>query len=171
MQVSIVTATKTKKNEERGEHYDSPPMKVGRDAFLYLEPASKIREFAQCGSCCMYVSGSEVGKKTDRCVLHGSKVEISGSMSCGLYVPGKPTSEDLAAHAEELRSGRKASVTPDESGLVDRKVRCENCYYFDSGDGDCELFEALNKQNPRLFELEETVEPGACCNAQTKKEK
>ena len=170
--LSVVT-TKPRKDDEVAEDYSKPPKKITRDAFLYLEPAKNTANFAQCGTCTFFVPAIEFGKeeKKDRCCLHGPKVGIEAGYSCGLYVPGKPTPGDLAAHAAELRAGHQAAVTPKESGLVERKVRCENCYFYDSKESECELFEDLTAKMPTVFDLDESVEKNACCNAQTKMEK
>jgi Pyruvate/2-oxoacid:ferredoxin oxidoreductase delta subunit len=176
--LSVVTAT-PKKDDEAAEDYSKPPAKIKRDAFLYLEPAKNTANFAQCGTCTFFVpahalntarSGGEPSPK-DLCCLHGAKVGIEAGYSCGMYVPGRPTPADLAAHAAELRAGHPAAVTPKESGLVERKVRCEHCFFFDAKESECELFEDLTTKMSTVFDLDESVEKGACCNAQTPTEK
>jgi hypothetical protein len=90
-------------------------MKINRDAFLYLAPKPPEASFAQCNTCRDWVS-----------VIHGPK--ITGTASCGFNVHGDPQ-----------RCGTKTfiDVTPEESGLVDRQARCENCKY---GGEHCELY-------------------------------
>lgn len=125
-------------------------MKLDRSAFLYMDPKGTLGRFAQCGSCRDWVSGDR------RCVIHGPKVTVPASASCGLYVYGQP----------QLAGTRtRPIVTPEESGLVDREVRCENCKWFDSV---CNLFGILNKAKPEIFDLDPVVDPHGCCNAQQK---
>jgi hypothetical protein len=94
------------------------------------------------------------------CTIHGKDVKITGDMSCGYYVHGMPMPDEKG---HEMKS-----VTPSESGLVKRDVRCDNCTHFD-GESICNLFKKLN-QNPELFDLDEKVTPMGCCNAQTPSE-
>ena len=124
-------------------------MKITRDAFLYMDPVSS-KNFAQCSTCRDWVSGDR------RCVIHGPKITIPGTASCGLYV-----------HGPVQPAGTKtyAWVTPKESGLVNREVRCENCKFF--GDGECGLFRILNDWRPEMFDLDVKVDKHGCCNAQT----
>ena len=121
--------------------------KVTRDAFLYLGPKGD----KQCGTCRDWVS------KDNRCRILGPSVNVTASMSCGLYVYGTP-----------LRPGNptKAIVTPEEAGLVDRKVRCENCRW---GGSECGLYKLLNEQQPDIFDLDTKIHPKGCCNAQEPK--
>lgn len=123
---------------------------IGRDAFLYLKPQKPENLFAQCGSCMMFTEST--------CTIHGKDVKITKDMSCGLYVHGKPMPQEKG-HEMKL-------VTPEESGLVKRQVRCENCLSFD-GKNKCTLYEILNKT--KQFKLDENVEPKACCNAHREK--
>lgn len=125
-------------------------MKITRDAFLYMEPDGSEPEFGQCGTCRMFLRGT--------CSLHGPDVEVDEDDSCGLYVPGEYDASE--------REHAQPSVTPDESGLVDRPVRCENCAYYEADDQECELFEMLNEKFPEQFDLDEDVAPEGCCNAQ-----
>ena len=121
-------------------------MKTTRDAFLYMK--GNVKDFAQCSSCVFWFS------KINRCQLHSDKDKIDGDDSCGLYVQGKPQ-----------ETGKCASLTtPKQSGLVDRKVRCENCWHFSNN--NCSLYENLNKKLPEVFDLETKVGPQDCCNAQ-----
>ena len=150
---------------ERNKKSKSFPVKFQRDAFLYLEP--KIQDdhdFAQCIGCRVFVPKDSLqDKSADRCVFHGSTVKVDEQMSCGLYCPwpDKPEPKVIANHASELDSGLKAAVTPKESGLVDREVRCENCYYFKADTSECELFYSLG--------LNSKVRPTGCCNANSPK--
>lgn len=123
-------------------------MKITRDAFLYLDPRAPRDRFAQCSTCRDWVTGDR------RCVIHGPKVTVKGSMSCGLYVNGSPQPPQTATYAR---------VTPEESGLVDREVRCENCRFF--GDDECGLFRLLNDHMGDYFDLDVKVHAQGCCNA------
>lgn len=130
---------------------------VTRDAFLYMDPqGDRVKEFGQCSTCVLWT-----GPERKTCTIHGRGIEIDGGDSCGLYISGSPD-----------ESGReKALVTPEESGLVSRKVRCENCAAYLPKLYSCDLFHKLNKSYPKLFDLEETVHPLGCCNAQHPKGK
>lgn len=130
---------------------DRAPVKITRDTFLYMKPQGDEDIFAQCGSCRMYIPGSE------RCAILGPNVHVPEIASCGLYIHGEPDDDQdsIALHK------------PKEVGLVRREVRCENCASFD--DGTCRLFETLNETQPELFDLDTQVEAKGCCNAQTPK--
>ena len=123
---------------------------MDRATFLYLQPKKKTHNFAQCATCKMFL------QKEHLCSLHGKNVRIDATMSCGLYVPGGPAEDSEIEHVQ-------ANVTPKESGLVDRKVRCEHCEYYEAGDNDCLLFRMLNISDYK-------VDPDGCCNAQEPKD-
>lgn len=127
------------------------PEKITRAAFLYLDPKPPGDRFAQCGTCMMFAPGQK------RCSIHGPSVKVTADMSCGLYVHGEPEGD---------RMDLMAVVTPEESGLVRRQVRCENCTFFD-GQSVCGLYEKLNAALAVLFSLDSQVDPKGCCNAQT----
>ena len=124
--------------------------KVYRDAFLYMQPKKEEHKdrFAQCSECVMWILD------INRCTIHGD-IEITGDMSCALFVEGDAvTSEDHPP---------MGLVAPDESGLVDEPVRCENCKYF-NGPNVCMLFQQLNQKLPDVFDLDVNVEAKGCCN-------
>lgn len=125
-------------------------MKLERDAFLYMDPRAPRKRFAQCSACRDWVAGDR------RCVIHGPRVIVPGSASCGLYVWGVPKPRGTETHAR---------VTPEESGLVDRKVRCENCKWFDADESQCGLYKMLNEKLPEVFDLDTNVDAEGCCNA------
>jgi hypothetical protein len=127
--------------------------KVTRNAFLYLEPKGNDPDFAQCADCKMFLD------KLGICSLHGKDLHIKPTMSCGFFVPGGPAEESELEHVTK-------AFTPEESGLVDREVRCENCKFMESPK-TCGLYVKLNKLPE--FSLNVTVKPRACCNAQTPK--
>lgn len=127
--------------------------KVKRDAFLYLEPHGDGRvggNFAQCASCALYVGARR------RCLIHGD-IKVEPDASCGFYAPGE---NRFASNPAKL-------VTPEESGLVRRQVRCENCTFFDRPVSECDLFKALNRAKSDIFDLDVHVKSHGCCNAQT----
>ena len=125
-------------------------MKIKRDAFLYMDPKGDKSKFAQCGTCMMFTGST--------CTIIGPDVKITAEMSCNLYVHGKPMPEEKG-HEMKL-------VTPEEAGLVDRKVRCENCEYGDASRLKCVLFEKLNKELSESFDLDPNIKAQGCCNAQ-----
>jgi hypothetical protein len=125
-------------------------VKLTRDTFLYLHPRTRSR-FAQCATCRDWVLGDR------RCVIHGPKVRVLGTASCGLYVFGWPNPAGTKTSAK---------VTPEESGLVNRQVRCENCTWADDGAHKCGFYELLNKELGDVFDLDVNIDPHGCCNAQ-----
>ncbi len=147
-------------------------IKNSRDAFLYFDPSPKSPKdkFAQCGTCRMFVPDEYMGKKDDMdlCIAHGSNVKVGETFSCGLYAgwpKGPPNPEVIKSHAEELKKGIPGSVTPDESGLVDRQVRCENCLFYKKDGSICNLYDMLNRQMQKYWDLDIKVDPYGCCNA------
>lgn len=127
--------------------------KVTRAAFLYMDPKAPKTRFAQCGTCPHWIEGN------DLCELHPPDVDVDDGDSCGFYVPGKP------AGVRPM-----GLVTPKESGLVSRQVRCENCMFFDSkteAREHCDFYTQLNRMFPSLFNLDRYVDRHGCCNAQT----
>ncbi len=124
--------------------------KITRDAFIYLDPKSEAVNFAQCSTCRLWTGTG--------CLILG-KTKVTGTMSCNYYVKGEPQ-KDKAGKEESL-------LTSEEAGLVNRKVRCENCRSFNKG--QCMLYNALNKKLPDIFDLDESVSSNACCNAQKPK--
>ena len=150
------------------EPRSAPAEKITRAAFLYFEPdrtGTREEDFAQCGSCRMFVPGTQ-------CIILGSDVHLGPRWSCGFYAPwpnGVRNAEVVANHRAELAKGLKGSVTPEEAGLVNREVRCENCAFFEDETDECELYEQLNKLP--LFDLDVKIEEYGCCNAQTPKGK
>ncbi len=127
--------------------------KITRATFLYMDPKAPKEDFAQCGTC-VHFNGDR-----DRCELHGKDDEIDEDDSCGLYVHGIPAGGDP-----------QGLVTPGQSGLVDREVRCENCKFFDPDSvarEHCDFFTQLNRILPKVFDLDRYVDEYGCCNAQT----
>jgi hypothetical protein len=150
--------------------------KIGRDAFLFLEPHGGEDDFAQCGPCRMFVPGSYLDGKLegDRCIIHGSDVEIDDDDSCGFFVPWpgpEANPEVVGDHARELLKDIPGSVTPEESGLVSRRVQCHRCKFEKNDATVCGLYEDLNKQLSKFFDCDTKIEPHACCNAQMPKNK
>lgn len=131
---------------------------ITRDAFLYMDPKPPYESFGQCSTCIMWT-----GPKHKMCTIHGPTIEILGRDSCGLYVHGKPMPEEVA-EGEIFRA-----VSPSESGLVRRQIRCENCAAYLPLTNKCNLFVTLNRKLPDLFNLNEIVHPEGCCNAQQPK--
>lgn len=152
-------------------------IKNNRDAFLYFDPSPKSPKdkFAQCETCRMFVPDEYMGGKEgnesddmDLCIAHGSNVKVGETFSCGLYAgwpKGPPNPEVIKDHARELKKGIPGSVTPDESGLVDRQVRCENCIFHLKKNSTCHLYDMLNKTLPKYWDLDIHVDPKGCCNA------
>lgn len=126
-------------------------MKLKRDAFLYLDPRFQPKaRFAQCSTCRDWVADRH-------CVIHGPKITVRSTASCGFYVWGVP---------HPAGTETRMRVTPEESGLVDREVRCENCRHYDPKGSECEFYDKLNVELPDLFDLDVKVDKQGCCNAQ-----
>lgn len=123
--------------------------KITRDAFLYMEPKPPKDQFAQCGTCAMFTGTG--------CTILG-KTHITKDMTCALYVHGNPS--------YDLKGKEMALVSPEEAGLYNGKVRCENCRY---GGAHCKLYRMLNDRMPETFDLETQINSKGCCNAFIKK--
>ena len=119
--------------------------RITRDAFLYLDGHSD--DFAQCGTC---VFGH------DHCAIMGGGKVSAKRGSCGYYI--------LAGTAHTV-GHPIAHLTREQTGYVERRVRCENCQYY-SNTSTCRLFERLNKRFPDIFDLDPQVRMQGCCNAQ-----
>lgn len=151
--------------EERG------PEPNDRAVFMYMAPPEGYAykdSFAQCGPCRM--------RAGNRCVILGSKETISPEIgSCGEFAmwatpDGSPDAATVRTHEEELDKGIEGKTTKEMVGYVERKVRCENCYFGEDGATECDWYEKLTQAFPRLFQDNAKIEPYACCNAQTAKE-
>jgi hypothetical protein len=130
--------------------------KLTRDTFLYLDPVPDVDDFAQCSTCSMWMVNN-------LCSIHGSGVYVPGTASCGLYIYGQPNTDPQPGDTKDI-------VTPTESGLVDRPVRCENCRWGGPQEYECQLFDLLNRYMPDIFELDTAIDPKGCCNAQQPRE-
>lgn len=122
-------------------------MKIKRDAFLYLDGTDS--RFAQCGTC---VTGYNTCK-----IMGNTRVSVEYG-SCGFYIRGRAVLT-LAI----------ANLTKTQTGYVERRVRCENCKFFNYPRSGCRLFASLNKTDPEIWDLDDRVSPHGCCNAQTAK--
>jgi hypothetical protein len=125
------------------------PSKQERSVFLYLDPAAP-RADEQCGTCEFWV-------KSNKCMLHRVRDKVTASMSCCYYLYGMPRAEGTTPWS---------LTRPEESGLVDRPVRCENCRWGGPDTYKCGLFTLLNKKLPDVFDLDVEIDPRGCCNAQ-----
>src|ERR1051325_2797382 len=156
----------------------SPTPNMTRDAFIFLTPKSDAEkeEFAQCGPCRMFVPEHYLdGIKGSRCVSDGSDVEVDDDDSCGFFVSwptedGSSVEHVVEDHAAELIKGIPGSVTPEDSGLVSRRVQCRRCTFEQGGARKCGLYEELNSKLPDTFDLNTKITPNSCCNAQEPKD-
>jgi len=141
--------------------------RLGRDAFLYLEPAlndPQRAQFAQCGTCRDFTGW--------HCKIFGRGTIVVAGDSCGLYVRDHP---EFAAAGQE-----RPLVTLDAAGFVRAQVRCENCAFYAVSDGNtspttsnsrgtCTLFQHLSALLPPVFNLDPSVAALGCCNAWMRK--
>src|SRR5258706_12681632 len=128
-------------------HKQAPGEKIKRDAFHYM--SGKDKEFEQCGTCWQFNAEKE------RCAILGPDFKVDDDDSCCLFVAGKPVKDQPIV----------ARITPKAAGFVERRVRCENCLY--GGDNECKLYKMLNEKFPDVFDLDISITPRSCCNAQT----
>lgn len=126
--------------QQSGEH-------ILRSAFLYLPPTGDHKQFAQCGSCGMFIPGAQ------RCWLFGADDLVVSNASCGMYIQGEPSDDQKP----------QGKVTPEDAGYNLGQVRCENCKWFTGS--TCDLFKLLNGQLPDVFDLDVKVDAYGCCNA------
>jgi len=144
--------------------------KNGRDAFIFMkyDPRLPPDYFAQCIGCRRFVPSSFTEGDIDLCIDHGSKIKVGPYYSCGVYAKwprGKPENKVIENHAAELANNLPGAVKPEESGLVERNVRCINCIFFMAEGGKCGLYIALNQEQPERWKLDPNVEKYDCCNA------
>lgn len=127
---------------------------ITRATFLYFDPRNPENKFAQCFGCVNFINDKGL------CVLLSAANKIGPNYSCGSYSPGPN-----ATGKEPL-----GLLTPEEVGLVERQVRCENCVFFDEKTEPrkhCDLYTQLNLILPGVFNLDRYVDEYGCCNAQT----
>lgn len=55
------------------------------------------------------------------------------------------------------------------NGMTGENEGCHSCFFFDKGDSECELFEAIQGELPDLFQLDKKVAPNAGCKARIAK--
>lgn len=122
--------------------------KIDRSAFLYMAPKGDEKQFAQCGTCTLFLPTKQ------RCGIYHKDDRVVANASCGLYISGEPKDNQPITNV----------VTPEESGYYKGQVRCENCSWFD-GESTCELYVELNENLSDVFDLDIKVEPKGCCNA------
>lgn len=138
--------------------------KITRATFVYMPPrppekgapVSTEEEFAQCETCIHFL-GKVYG---DNCEWMSPVEDVDEDDSCCFYAPGK-----AKEGAVPLSISSK-----EEMGFVSRKVRCENCCFFDPDTEPrehCDFYTQLNLILPGLFDLDRYVEHLGCCNAQT----
>lgn len=123
-----------------------------RAVFLYSEPKGEVENYAQCATCFLWTGPA--------CLIHGKEVQVTGDMTCCYYVQGNPQ--------KEMQGKEFISVTPKESALQKRAVRCENCQYFSKG--ACGWFKMVNEAFPDLFNLDVSVKEKACCSMNTERQ-
>ena len=121
--------------------------KIDRSAFIYLPPKEPKNEFAQCGTCSVFLPGKK------RCGIFSSSFKVVANASCGLYLHGKPNDDQPIQNV----------ATPEQAGYVLGQVRCENCKWLEGN--TCKLYETLNDTLPDTFNINTRVDKQGCCNA------
>lgn len=122
-----------------------------RSAFGYMEPHPAIPDFAQCGTCRLWL------KPHANCFWYAEKDKVTAADSCIMYVQGPPCTDPTVTCVDQL--------TPEETGFHKGAVRCENCDAYLKEINSCNLYVKLNRAFPQLFKLKTNVKPKACCNA------
>lgn len=128
--------------------------RITNATFLYMDPRKPEKKFAQCATCVHFIRDKGL------CEWMSADDKVGNGYSCGFYVPG-----ENAVGKEPLNL-----ITPEEAGLVERQVRCENCVFFDPNTEPrkhCDLYTQLNLILPGVFDLDRYVDEYGCCNAQT----
>lgn len=110
-----------------------------RSDFGYMEGKQGDDYFAQCKGCRFLTNGN-------RCTILLEEVSLEGA--CNYFDTIVP------------------SLNKENSGYVERPVRCENCRYFEPEQGHCHMYEEFNEEFPDLMELDHMVSSYGCCNAQ-----
>jgi hypothetical protein len=122
-----------------------------RSSFGYIEPAPVIPNFAQCGSCRLWLY------HIHNCRWLSANDEVRNDHSCNIYVQGPQTRDAWAAAT--------GTLAKDEVGFQHGDMRCENCTSFNSEARICYLYSDLNDRFPDLFGLNIKVKPRGRCNA------
>jgi hypothetical protein len=135
---------------------------IERNSYMYLKPKGMVptKDHAQCRGCMMFT-----GDKNESCTAHAkSEGPIRGVGSCGGYAEGKPH--------PEMAGKEMGSWTKEESGYVEHPVRCENCKWAmkEKGEHICGYFRMQNEMLPECHDIDEEIEPKACCNFQESKD-
>lgn len=121
-----------------------------RDAFGYMEPKGNEPNYAQCGTCRLWI------KPTKRCFWYTDDKVVVAEASCILYVQGDPITTETKPIG---------AVTPEETGFINGKVRCENCDAFNAEESGCGVYYRMNEELPNVFDLDTKVNKKGCCNA------
>lgn len=171
---------------EQAEEAAEPPVeampKIGRAAFLYMEPRpglDGLQYFRQCASCESFVPEASMGGAIQgaRCAKFGSQFPVTDDDSCSLYYPwhsGLPCAEMIATNAMELRKGIPGGPLPYSMGYKSQcAAKCRSCRFVDFRDemnmgvaktAECEAYESLNECSPNIFELITTINPNGGCS-------
>lgn len=121
-----------------------------RDSFGYMEPSPDIPNFAQCGSCRLFIRAKR------NCYWFNKAKDVDADDACIMYVQGA----NMRADAEAT-----GALDPKVVSFAEGKTRCENCNAYNKDAGGCHLFYLLSRLLPRFYKLKIDVKPRACCNA------
>ena len=172
--------------EEEGEPEVVCDPPLGRNVFGYLEPRKGIDapgDFRSCMSCASFIPERAFHAATfgNRCQLLGS-FPIEPMANCYRWRPwpmGKPVEAVVEAHALGALNGARSSLSPFDVGYsadTDDIHQCRGCRNFDPQSDDvadgaqgphCEAMEQLNRALPKMFQVNESVDPNGGCSAWT----
>jgi hypothetical protein len=174
-------------NHMRARTGDAGPKKNDRSIFMFMAPPKNaapeiLDQHAQCYACRMLVpekalpADGKHRKGCDLCVVIGSQEGVDGGKnrgSCGEFASwpttdATPDQDVIKEHAAKLATGVGGSATKEEVGYVERKVRCENCFFGEDDVTKCGFYIELSEKTPEYFKDDGKIEePKSCCNTQT----
>ena len=172
--------------KEEGEPEVASAPLLGRPTLNYLEPRKGTDapgDFRSCASCRAFVPERAFRAATtgNHCVILGN-FPVEPYANCSHYAPwpmGKPIESVVESNALCCLNGARASLSPYDVGYDedrDHSHKCRSCRQFDpeSDDADdgaegphCEFFEQLNRSLPKIFQVNESVDPDGGCSAWT----
>lgn len=171
--------------EETEAHEAAEPLveaspKIGRSAFLYMEPRpglDGLQYFRQCASCESFVPEAAMGAAVQgaRCAKYGRDMVITDDDTCSQYYPfhaGLPCASVIDFNAAEIRKGLMSGPSAYTMGYKSQcDAKCRTCRFVDFGEptlentgkAECEAYESINECSPNIFALVKTINPNGGC--------